>query len=234
MSVALLKKFFDLAKLEDKKCSICLDNVDTYNEAYITFNCCAYIFHTDCIKRSIDQVNNKCPICNKELLLVGEHESESESIYSNSEYEQEDYSQNEIFLKNFTHVHACNCNGCVANDLYFRLKFSIIDDNLYDFTETLSFLNLNLINYNCEYTDKIFLFTIEYNSYSILNYLIENELIDEYPDSDESMEIFHQLAELKNYKMLTFLADWSIDSLPTLIGYDDPEINCILGYTDLN
>ena len=37
MSVALLKKFFDLAKLEDKKCSICLDNVDTYNEAYITF-----------------------------------------------------------------------------------------------------------------------------------------------------------------------------------------------------
>src|SRR6476620_928899 len=223
MSTALLKKFFQSAKDEDKKCSICLDNVKNFSDCYITFNCCAYIFHLECIKQSFNEVNNKCPICNEKLLIKDKIESDCGSECTEDECS---YSQNEIFLINFTNIHTCNCLTCKSNNYYYKLKFAIEKDNLEEYYDTLDKLELDLVDYDLKYTEKIFLYAIKNNAYSILDSLI----IIEYPDTDEYLELFHNLSESKNYTMIRFLADWSLDSLPKLIGYNDPEIDCILEY----
>lgn len=226
MSTALLKKFFESANNEDKKCSICLDNVQTFSECYITFNCCAYIFHKECIQTSFNKVGTKCPICNEELLIKeSKRETESEC-----ESECDNYSQHEIFLINFTKIYTCNCSSCNSNNFYYKLKFAIEKDNIEEYCNIFDDLELDLIDYDVEYTEKIFLYSIRNNAYSILSHLMRSEnIIFEYPDSDEALELFHDLAETKNYKMIKFLADWSKDSVPELIGYNDPEIDCILG-----
>jgi hypothetical protein len=255
MSVALLKKFFDLAKPEDKKCGICLDHINSYDEAYITFNCCAYIFHSQCIRSSINLVNTKCPICNKELVFNHENgtngtsevtdtpnATENNTISDENSYDDDDsvYSDyqeqyNNNFLRNFTrtHISNCDCPRCTSYNFYFRLKFAIVDDKLNNFIEILSFLDIDLMNYDCEYTDRMFLFAIKNNSYEIIQYFIDSNFIDEYPDTEDAMEIFQVLAENKNYKMLRYLAEWSLETLPTLVGYTDPELNCILGYNQI-
>lgn len=231
MSVALLRKFFELAKAEDKKCSICLDNVDTFDKAYITFNCCAYIFHSECIKQSFNQVNNHCPICNETLLIKDTFTTSDTESNCESECSCESFSQNEIFLINFTNVYACTCTTCTLNNFYYKLKFSIENDDLDEFYDILDELDLDLDNYNPDYVDKIFLFAIENNSYSIMEYLINNEGVYEYPETEKSNAIFKKLADTKNYKMIRYLADFSLESLPILIGYEnDPELLCILEY----
>jgi hypothetical protein len=228
MSTALLKKFFELAKDDDKKCSICLDYIKNFSDSYITFNCCAYIFHEECIKKSFNQVSCNCPMCNEELLIKDTKDNE-EMEETECDSECENYSQNEIFLINFTHIHTCNCSSCKANTFYYKLKFAIENDNLDEYNKVLDELDLYLADYDIEYTEKIFLYAIENNSYSILDSLIKT-VISEYPDTEEALELFHELAETKNYTMIRFLVDSSIDYLPELIGYNDPELNCILQY----
>jgi len=51
---------------EPKDCPICLESIST-EDSYITE--CNHTFHLNCIKRSVDSLNNKCPMCRSSIDL---------------------------------------------------------------------------------------------------------------------------------------------------------------------
>jgi len=50
-------------------CSMCLERLDKPDET-IMITTCGHLFHKDCILKSISSINNKCPNCRTEFLLV--------------------------------------------------------------------------------------------------------------------------------------------------------------------
>ena len=82
--------------INNDECSFCLNIIDTSKNYTITN--CFHKFHSDCIFKIVQRYN-KCPICNKDLIMELDLEDEEEKISNETDQLFENNQQNNNILR---------------------------------------------------------------------------------------------------------------------------------------
>ena len=89
--------------ISDDECSFCLNRIDPSKNYTITN--CIHKFHSNCIFKIVQRYN-KCPICNKDLIMELDLEDEEEKISNETDKLFENNQQNNNILRI---RELCNC-----------------------------------------------------------------------------------------------------------------------------
>jgi ferritin len=105
-------KFFNLSKEEDKKCSICLEQIENFSDCKIT-ECCGTIFHSKCLAMTFISVYTKnCPMCRTKISfnnLTDIIEKQNETFFKETETQWKNIINNFDDLLKKQHYYTITC-----------------------------------------------------------------------------------------------------------------------------
>lgn len=67
MNNVVLKRIFERSTNDERLCSICYNDIETFDDVFIMSNCCGNMFHNTCITKNIIYENYNCPMCNLDI-----------------------------------------------------------------------------------------------------------------------------------------------------------------------
>lgn len=178
MSNTLLRKFFNASNKDN--CPICIDKVNTYDEAFISKDCCCTIFHINCIRTNfVEYENLNCPMCKTELnqsaladVFFGEDEEDEEEITDEEDEEDEDEFMRE---KDFQDLF-CDCNRCEDILKRQRIKIAILDDDIKKLGHLLNeHTELKLLKLGYDTLQKFLCYCISNGSFRCVNFIIKRK-----------------------------------------------------------
>lgn len=174
MSDILYRKFFNLSK--EKNCPICMDEIEKYDDAFISKHCCCSIFHEYCIKTNfLEYGKTDCPMCKTEFNIDDIRLMISEEISVQSESDDDDDEVEYMCEKKFQRL-LCNCTQCDDITKKQRIKIAIIDDDIKKLNRLLNqHTDLKLSNLSNDSLGKLLVFSIENGSFRCISFIIKHK-----------------------------------------------------------